>query len=95
MVANRTRLVNQVRGLLGEHGVVVARDITRIRRALGAIVDIHDCEFGDIFIDMLRDMRDELAELDDRITAYNRRIRDLFRSNEMCQRIGQIEGIGQ
>jgi len=94
VVANRTRLVNQVRGLLGEHGVVVARDITRIRRALGEIADSHESEFGDIFIDMLRYMRDELAELDIRLAGYNRRIRNLFRSNEMCQRIGQIEGVG-
>ena len=94
VVANRTRLVNQVRGLLGEHGVVVARDITRIRRALGEIADSHESAFGDIFIDMLRDMRDELAELDIRLAGYNRRIKNLFRSNEMCQRIGQIEGVG-
>lgn len=94
VVANRTRLVNQVRGLLGEHGVVVARDITRIRRALGEIADSHESEFGDIFIDMLRDMRDELAELDSGLAGYNRRIKNLFRSNEMCQRIGQIEGVG-
>ena len=94
VVANRTRLVNQVRGLLGEHGVVVARDITRIRRALGEIADSHGNAFGDIFIDMLRDMRDELAELDSRLAGYNRRIKNLFRSNEMCQRIGQIEGVG-
>lgn len=94
VVANRTRLVNQVRGLLGEHGVVVARDITRIRRALGEIADSHGSEFGGIFIDMLRDMHDELAELDSRLAGYNRRIKNLFRSNEMCQRIGQIEGVG-
>jgi transposase len=94
VVANRTRLVNQVRGLLGEHGVVVARDITRIRRALGEIADSHESSFGDIFIDMLRDMRDELSELDIRLAGYNRRIKNLFRSNEMCQRIGQIEGVG-
>ena len=94
VVANRTRLVNQVRGLLGEHGVVVARDITRIRRALGEIADGPERAFGDIFIDMLRDMRDELAELDIRLAGYNRRIKNLFRSNEMCQRIGRIEGIG-
>lgn len=30
VVAYRTRLVNQDRGILGEHGVVVARDINRI-----------------------------------------------------------------
>lgn len=94
VVASRTRLVNQVRGLLGEHGVVVARDITRIRRALGEIADSNESGFGDIFIDMLRDMRDELGELDIRLAGYNRRIKNLFRSNEMCQRIGRIEGVG-
>ena len=94
VVASRTRLVNQVRGLLGEHGVVVARDIIRIRRALGEIADSNESGFGDIFIDMLRDMRNELGELDIRLAGYNRRIKNLFRSNEMCQRIGRIEGVG-
>ena len=93
-VANRTRLVNQVRGLLAEHGVVVARDITRLRRALGRIVDGEDGGLSPMFRDMLRDICEELAELDIRIAGYNRRIRNLFRSNEMCQRIGTIEGIG-
>lgn len=94
VVANRTRLVNQVRGLLGEHGIVVARDINRIRRTLSEVVDGQLGDFGELFVEMLRDMREELAELDARLSDYNRRIRNLFRSNEMCQRIGKIEGIG-
>lgn len=34
LVSSRTRLVNQIRGLLAEHGVVIGRDISRLRRAL-------------------------------------------------------------
>lgn len=94
LVADRTRLVNQVRGLLAEHGVVVARDIARLRRALGMIVDDEDSRLSQMFRDLLRDIHEELAELDCRIAGYNRRIRILFRSNERCQRIGKIEGIG-
>lgn len=94
VVANRTRLVNQVRGLLGEHGVVVPREINRIRRTLTEIADGQSSGFGELFADMLRDIREELAELDARLAVYNQRIKSLFRSNEMCQRIGQIEGIG-
>lgn len=94
VVANRTRLVNQVRGLLGEHGVVVPRDINRIRRTLGEIADRQPGGFGELFVEMLRDIREELAELDARLAGYNQRIKHLFRSNEMCQRISQIEGIG-
>lgn len=43
---------------------------------------------------MLRDIRAELTELDARLAGYNQRIKSLIRSNEMCQRIGKIEGIG-
>lgn len=94
LVPNRTRLVNQIRGLLAEHGVVVARDITRLRNALGQIADGTDNNLGDMILELVCDVREELSELDQRIAAYNKRIRGLFRSNEMCQRIGEIEGIG-
>ncbi len=94
LVASRTRLVNQARGLLAEHGVVVARDITRLRRALGQIVDGANDGLSQTFRDLLRDICEELVELDRRVSAYNRRIRHLFRTNDMCQRIGKIEGIG-
>ncbi len=93
-VTNRTRLVNQVRGLLGEHGIVVARDINRIRRTLSEVVEGQPGGIGELFVDMLRDIREELAELDERLAGYNKRIKNLYRSNEMCQRIGKIEGIG-
>ncbi len=94
LVSDRTRLVNQIRGLLAEHGVVVARDITRLRQALGRIVDESDTNLGQIITELACDVHDELVELDQRIAGYNKRIRDLFRSNQMCQRIGKIEGIG-
>ena len=94
LVAGRTRLVNQVRGLLAEHGVIVARDITRLRCALGRILEGDDFGLSEMFSDLLRGIHDELTELDRRITSYNQRIRNLFRTNEMCQRIGKIEGIG-
>ncbi len=44
--------------------------------------------------DLVRDVHEELVELDRRTTAYSRRIRALFSSNPACQRIGKIEGIG-
>jgi len=94
LVANRTRLVNQVRGLLAEHGVVVGRDISRLRHALGRIVDGEGGALSQMLRDMLGDIHEELTELDSHITGYNRRIRNLFHANEMCQRIGKIEGIG-
>jgi len=96
LISDRTRLVNQIRGLLAEHGIVIARDISRLRRALGQIVEGCHADDGltDMIRDLVREIREELAELDRRIASYNRRVRALFRTNEACQRIGQIEGIG-
>ncbi|WP_299085938.1 IS110 family transposase [uncultured Ruegeria sp.] len=94
LVSDRTRLVNQIRGLLAEHGIIVARDISRIRRTLSQIADGVDHMLGAMLVELVCDVHEELNELDQRIAAYTKRIRDLFRSNEMCQRIGRIEGIG-
>lgn len=94
LVSNRTRLVNQIQGLLAEHGIVVARDITRLRHWLGQVADGADANLGHLISELACDVHGELCELDQRIAAYNKRIRDLFRSNQMCQRIGKIERIG-
>lgn len=94
LVSDRTRLVNQIRGLLAEHGVVIARDITRLRRALAQMSEGAETGLNDMIRGLVRDVRAELVELDKRIAAYTRRLRTLFLSNEACQRIGKIEGIG-
>ncbi|WP_299681447.1 IS110 family transposase [uncultured Roseobacter sp.] len=93
LVSDRTRLVNQIRGLLTEHSLVIARDISKIRCALSQIAD-GDHMLGAMLVELVRDVRKELIELDQRIAAYTKRIRNLFQVNEMCQRIGKIEGIG-
>ena len=95
LVADRVRLVNQVRGLLGEHGIVVAKDIGNLRRALARIAgDDEDCALNPVVRSLMRELREELTELDARIAGYDRKIRELYRNSEICQRLGKVEGIG-
>jgi transposase len=90
LVADRVRLVNQVRGLLGEHGIVVAKDIGNLRRALARIVgDNKDCALNHLVRALMGELREELAELDARIAGYDRKIRELYRNSEICQRLGK------
>jgi transposase len=93
-VSDRTRLANQIRGLLAEHGIAIARDISRLRAALAKIADGDRAGLGDLILELVCDAREELAGLDRRISSYNRRLKTLFRTDEMCRRIGKIEGIG-
>ena len=94
LVADRVRLVNQIRGLLAEHGVVIARDISRLRRALAQIAGSSDDGLNELVRVLVREVQVELTALDKRIVSYDRRIRELYRASEVCQRIGEIEGIG-
>src|SRR6201996_9456643 len=94
LVADRVRLVNQIRGLLSEHGIVIARDIERLRRGLAVIVGNINDGLSEMVRALMRGLQAELAELDARIAAYDRRIKEIFRASEQCQRLGKIEGIG-
>jgi transposase len=94
LVADRVRLVNQIRGLLSEHGVVIARDISQLRRSLAVIVGNGDDGLSGMVRSLMRELQAEMAEIDGRIATYDRRIREIFRASEQCQRLGKIEGIG-
>jgi len=65
-----------------------------LRHALRQIAEGAEISLDRMIRDLVRDIHAELAELDQRIAAYNRRIRALFHQDEACQRIGKIEGIG-
>jgi transposase len=94
LVADRVRLVNQIRGLLSEHGIVIPRDISQLRRGLAAIVGKDDDGLSEMVRTLMRELQAERVDLDHRIAAYDRRIREIFRASEQCQRLGKIEGIG-
>ncbi|MGI9504518.1 MAG: IS110 family transposase [Geminicoccaceae bacterium] len=94
LVTSRVRLANQIRGLLAEQGVVIARDISKLRRALADLAGGQDDNLNEMVRVLIDDVREELADLDRRIASYDRRVHELHRTSELCQRIGKVEGIG-
>jgi transposase len=94
LIASRTALVNQIRGILAEFGVVVARNLASLRRRLPEILDSEPGYLDAMTRSLIIDLREELAELDKRVGAYDRRIKQLCSLNEACQRLCRIEGIG-
>ena len=94
LVGSRTALVNQIRGILAEFGVVVARNITALRRRLPEILDSEAGSLDAMTRSLIIDLREELADIDKRISAYDRRIKQLCSLSEACQRLCRIEGIG-
>lgn len=94
VVANRTAQVNQIRGLLGEFGLVVPKGVTRLRRELPGILEDAENGLPDLAREVLAGLLEQFHELDARVVGYDRQIRALAVASEPARRLMRIEAIG-
>lgn len=93
-VSERTALVNQIRGLLAEYGIVVAQGIMRLRRALPGILEDAGNGLPDLAREVFAELQVKLIELDRQITQHDRWIDRLASQSDTAQRIMKLDGIG-
>ena len=93
-VAERTALGNQIRGLLLEFGIAIGLGLTTLKRRLPDIVTDESSELTPRGRALFRELYDELIELEGKIFAIERKIGQVFRSSEACQRLAEIRGLG-
>ncbi len=94
LVAERTALVNHIRGLLSEYGLVLAQGVARVRAGLPEILEDADNGLPGLTREVFADLYERLRSCDERIGAYDRRIAELARGSETAQRLMQVEGVG-
>ncbi|TAK52501.1 MAG: IS110 family transposase, partial [Gammaproteobacteria bacterium] len=94
LMCERTALINQLRGLLAEYGLVLPQGANQVRSQLPALLDHSGESLPPLALELLRELYDELVQLERRIDASDRRIERRYRANPVCQRLGQQEGIG-
>ena len=94
LVRVRTALANEIRGLLGEFGIVVARGVSQIRNALPILLEQEEHPLTQRFALLLTELSEELKQIDDRIEAHDKRIRIDSRDDKRVSRLMEIEGIG-
>ena len=92
LVAERTALVNQTRGLLAEYGLIVPAGIGALRRALPGLLETPD--LPGLAREVFTDLADRLRTVDERIAVYDRRVEAVARQTEPAQRLLQAPGIG-
>jgi len=93
-VSHRTAQVNQIRGFLMEYGVVVAKSVATLRKALPGILEDADNALSPMFRELLAGLQDELHRLDERIAGYDRQIQQLSTQSDACRRLMTIPGVG-
>jgi transposase len=94
LIQNRTALVNQIRGLLSEYGIVFAAQIQNVRTRLPEIIDDFENGLSEYGRMIFKGLYADLVAIDERIKSCDMQMALTFKSDERCQRIGKIEGIG-
>ncbi len=94
LIDSRTALVNQLRGLLTEFGLVAATGRRRFEQALPRLIAQDSTEVPTLLREALEPMRLQLLGLNDQIAQLDRRIAAWHRQSEASRRAAQVPGVG-
>lgn len=93
LVKTRIALANQLRGLLAEYGIVIAKGYAPLRRALPKALE--DQRLSALMREVIAEIGERLRYVEERLHEYDLRIRRLLRGDERCLRLAEVPGIGE
>jgi transposase len=94
LVAERTALINQVRSVLLERGIVVAQGRRKLETQLPDILADEALGLSTRIRELIADLREEWQTLNERITAFDAEFVSRARTDEAARRLATIPGIG-
>lgn len=94
LVKHRTALSNEIRGLLGEYGIIVSQGISHLKERLPELLEEGTNELTPMARELFHFLYEELNELGQRVSFYEERIMRIFRAHEVCKRLEKVEGVG-
>ncbi len=94
LVHQRTALINQVRGLLGERGVIIAQTPAAFKRAMPTVLAQCEGDMTNTFQAILIELLEQLRVLEERIARTNQWIAAFTKNSALCQKIQAIDGVG-
>jgi len=94
LVGQRTAKSNQIRGLVGEYGLIAPVGIRQLRRILPQWLEDGENCLTDDFRALLADLADDLRYLDDRIADLDERIEASVKKDPVARRLLELRGVG-
>ena len=94
LVRQRTAKVNQIRGLLGEYGIVARQGVAVLRKALPEILEDGENGLMSDFRALLAGLREDLVYLDERVATLDQTINALAHSHAEARRLLKLRGVG-
>ena len=94
LVAERTALINQLRALLLERGIVIAQGRRKLETSLAVLAAEDEPQLSSRMRLLIADMRAQWRSLDERISAFDAEFMQMAREDEAARRLATIPGIG-
>lgn len=95
LIKVRTALGNEIRGFLGEFGIVVPKGMDKLRRnVLEALIDNRE-RLADGTRQMIERLCEELSKVEEEIKFYERKIILEHKESPASQRLDKVPGIGE
>lgn len=94
LIGQRTAKANQIRGLVGEYGLITPVGIGQLRRALPCWLEDAENGLTEYFRQLLSGLQDDLVRLDERISQLDEVIKEQVTSSVQGQRLLSLRGVG-
>jgi transposase len=94
LIAERTALINHLRAVLLERGIIIAQGRRKLEKALPGILADAASSLSPRIRQLISDLREEWRMLDDRITSFDAELASLARTDEAARRLASVPGIG-
>lgn len=93
-VKARTAQANQIRGLLGEFGLIIPQGISHIAKRVPELIEDAGNELPGAFRLLVQRLLDHLKELDRQVDELESRIQAWHRASDLSCKLAQVPGIG-
>lgn len=92
LITQRTGLINHIRGLLGEYGVVIPVGAFRFRKDIRTAIS--EASLSTLAKQNFNALIAEFEALDKRINEIDRKLVAICRTDERCKRLATLPGVG-
>ncbi|MBD3240590.1 MAG: IS110 family transposase [Chitinivibrionales bacterium] len=89
-----TRLSNQMRGFLMEHGIVIPKGVSHIPKRIPLILEDADNGLSLGMREIINDLYEQFKTSRQRLAELDIRLGDICKSHDTCMRACQVPGIG-
>lgn len=94
LVKRKTSLSNEIRSIFFEFGIVIPKGITQTRKQVPLLLGDASLHLRVGVRALIEELYTELLECFKKVEKWDKVLERIYRENEVCSRIGRIEGVG-